>query len=73
MREITVRPGPGVWIVEAAGERSVYVKGSEAERAARARARRMADEGAEAVVLRIFDLSHQLLAELAFHSRLVAG
>jgi xanthine/CO dehydrogenase XdhC/CoxF family maturation factor len=71
MRDITVRPGPGVWIVETDDERLVYVKGSEAERAARERARTMAAGGAEAVVVRVFDLKNQPVAELVFHSILV--
>lgn len=71
MRDITVRPGPGVWVVEVCGERLVYVKGSEAERAARERGRAMAAASAEAVVVRVFDLSDQPVAELVFHSTLV--
>lgn len=65
MRTLRVHPGMGVWIVDMNGDRQVFVSGSEAERHARQRAREIVGEGG-GVRLQIFDLSHQLIAELSY-------
>ena len=65
MRTIRVHPGLGVWIVDMCEDRKVFVSGSEAERFAKQRAREIASSGG-GVRLQIFDLSHQLIAELSY-------
>jgi hypothetical protein len=65
MRTIRVHPGLGVWIVDMCGDRKVFVIGSEAERYAKQHARERAASGG-GVRLQIFDLSHQLIAELSY-------
>lgn len=65
MRTIRVHPDLGVWIVEMNGERKVFVSGSEAERYAKERAREIVNSGGGALV-RVYDLSHRLIAELRY-------
>jgi hypothetical protein len=57
----------GVWIVDLFGDRKVFVSGSEAERYAKQCAREIVAAGGGAR-LQIFDLSHQLIAELSYGS-----
>jgi len=72
VRQVRVRRGPGVWIVDAGVEFLGFASGSEAERWARARAQQLADQG-EAVELSVFDLRDQLAGTILFHPRLAAA
>ena len=68
-RQIEVRRGLGVWIVDTGAGRFAFASGSEAERWARRRAQSAADAG-ETIELKVFDLRDELVGSVMFESRL---